>query len=157
MSDSRGIKIYKEIMIILKANEVLTAYIPAATNMFGGIPPDDNNFTTYPNLILEPINEPEDPATIPGNINAEYVFKIYGIANHAIYENQIIGDDNEKGIMQVAADIKNALSAYPNLEKSGANLCESFSFITDYSVLKYPERMVTITMNVKKQLLDTGR
>lgn len=110
----------------------------------------------FPSIVLEPLNEREENYSVPQYKRIFFQISIIAWMEVIKKEAQIIGSaqDNNKGILDIARDIRNVLSEYPDLNKK----CQKISFpSTTFSFENYPYRSVEIVLEAEYLASSTNR
>lgn len=133
--------IWDKVKTILEEDLVLKTYIKI---VYAGIR-DNIPLNNFPCITLEPTNAPEEAVTMPHNTEINFTLTIYGYIKIFEVDKQIVGDANNKGILDLNFDIKKALGAHIDLDGE----CLYFSFPdTRFSFNSYPFRGVEIDMKI---------
>jgi len=133
--------IWNKVKAILEEDIVLKTYIK---KVYAGTR-DDIPLNIFPCLILEPTNAPEEAVTMPHNMEINFTVTIFGYIKIFEVDKQIVGDDANKGILDLNFDIKKALGGHIDLD----NECLYFSFPdTRFDFSSYPFRGVEIDMKI---------
>lgn len=133
--------IFNKIKSILENDTVLKTYIKV---VYAGTR-DNIPVNNFPCIILEPTNAPEEAVTMPHNTEINFTVTIFGYIKIFEIDKQIVGDDINKGILDLNFDIKKALGAYIDL----AGECLYFSLPdTRFNFNSYPFRGVEIDMKI---------
>jgi hypothetical protein len=124
-------------------------------NIYQGLR-DDLPPVFTPAIIVEPIREIEENATVPNFKKITFEILIECILEVINKDEQITANiQGNKGIMDMVADVKNVLNANRDLNGS----CLKFTFPeTSYIFEIYPYRLADITMRIETQpIQDTNR
>lgn len=133
--------IWNKIKTILKEDIVLSPYIKIVYSGTRENIPVNN----FPCIILEPVNAPEEPVTMPHNTEINFTITIWAYIKIYDVDKQIVGDATTKGVLDVNFDIKKALGTYLDLDGE----CLYFSFPdTRFDFDSYPFRGVGIDMKI---------
>jgi len=134
--------IWNEVLSILNTAK-LSGSLTYVKEISAGVRSD---IPLFPAIILEPARLGEVNHTVPRFIRATFEITITGWIEVYSPDKQIIGEENDKGILDLERDIKNELEKYPDLNGK----CQKFSFpTTSYSFEMYPYRSVEITMAIE--------
>lgn len=123
--------------------------------IFAGI---RNDLVKFPVVVMEPVNESERRLTTPSRLTATLTINLLIYTEVFGADYQIVGEGTAgKGIMDIAADVKNVLQADPKLN----GLCLFFDFPdTEYGFQpdEYSNaRYAKITMAITYESVDTAR
>lgn len=133
--------IFNKIKSILEADTVLETYIKI---VYAGTR-DNIPVNLFPCIILEPTSAPEEAVTMPHNTEINFTITIFGYIKIFDTDKQIVGDDTNKGILDLNFDIKKALGGHIDLD----NECLYFGFPnTRFDFSSYPFRGVEIDIQI---------
>lgn len=105
----------------------------------------------FPCIYLEPSNATEEPYAVPMRHRINFDVRIIAEIFCHDYDKQIIGDENIKGIIDIANDIKSVLWKYPQINGK----CQKFNISnTSYEFRNFPFRHCEIT--VRFEMITTG-
>ena len=102
----------------------------------------------FPCILLEPDSVDESNHSSPNRILMTSRINITCAIEHMDTDKQITGDATTRGIMDLAADIKNVLGADPKLGIAGDGVLRIRFPSTRYFVENYPIREAVITAEV---------
>ncbi len=107
-----------------------------------------------PAIIIEPLRDIEEEATLPHRKRIYFDVNIFCLMKVYDYNSQLTGGEENKGILDMVEDVKNVLNANRTLN----NKVLKFKFTnTDYSFEDFPIRQAVITMQNDYIIEDTGR
>jgi len=147
--------IWNNVIMILNNAKQSGQPLEYVKNIYQGLK-DDLPPVFTPAIIVEPIREIEENATVPNFKKIIFEILIECILEVINKDDQITGNiQGEKGIMDMVADVKNVLNANRNLNGT----CLKFTFPeTNYIFEIYPYRLADITMRIETQPIeDTNR
>ena len=133
--------IWNAIAAILAADATLSAYNNAVYQGVRKVARDG-----YPFVVMEPARTPEEPATTDRRV----ILSFHVVISCHLYihdeDDQIVGNGTKKGILDMVADVKNALMAYPSLNHDGGGArLQHFRFPdTRYDFTFWPYRAAEI-------------
>lgn len=131
-------EIYEELFNILK-NDADLSYIKQFYKGWRQNIPQD----CFPCISLEPQQTTEEVFAVPYKFKILYDIRIIAEIYVFDYNNQILGTDTKKGILDIANDIKKVILKYPDLNGK----CIKFNFIsTNYIFENFPFRRCEITI-----------
>lgn len=105
------------------------------------------DIVSFPVIILEPDIIREEEYSIPYRKKIIFTILISCWMEVVHKEKQIVGENEDKGILDFVSDVKNVISQYPNLK----NKAIKFSFpTTDFVFETYPFRSATISMEIEQ-------
>lgn len=107
-----------------------------------------------PVIVLEPLRDIEDSATLPHRKKITFIINIFIVMKVYNFDEQITGGEGTKGILDMVEDVKNVLNA--NRTLNGKVIKFNFTD-TSYSFEDYPIRQAVITMENEYIITDTGR
>ena len=108
----------------------------------------------FPCIYLEPASTDEEGMSFAVKRNIKFNVKIIAEMLCHDFDKQIVGDDNIKGIIDIANDIKSVLWATPNLNGK----CIQFNFTnTIYEFKNFPFRHCEINMQIQMAVLGNTR
>lgn len=155
MANSKAENIFLEVYNILKTEMGRGKPLNYVKEILKGIRQD---LPLFPAIILEPVKIDEVRHTIAYNILNTFSISItcwteqYNIDKQI--EGEIIDNEIEKGIIDIASDVMNTLSNYKNLN----GLCNKIYFNgVNFSFENYPYRAAEIILNVEYTIKDTER
>lgn len=155
-------KIFVAVREILKASSIykVTAGTPPVTTgyvvqVLDGIRGDISE-NAFPAVVLEPGITSEEGGTTGRRSLLRFNLRIVCFMECVDFDKQIIGDVNNKGILDFVNDVKNAIEAYPDLNYDGTGKrCNFYSFPeTKFEPELFPFRVAEITM--KATVLTDG-
>lgn len=133
--------IWNKIKAILEEDTVLKTYIKI---VYAGTR-DNIPTNNFPCIILEPTHAPEEAITMPHKTEINFTLTIFGYIKIFDVDKQIVGDDTNKGILDLNFDIKKALGAHIDLDGE----CLYFSFPdTRFNFNSFPFRGVEIDIKI---------
>jgi len=146
--------IWNNVVDILKQAQTEGNPLYYVKNIFQGLR-DDLPQVFTPCIILEPLREVEEQATIPHRKKIIFDILIECIVESIDKDEQITANiTGNKGIMDMVSDVKNVLNMNRNLNGT----CDKFRFVnTSYIFEIYPYRIADITMSIETTVQDTGR
>jgi len=131
--------IWNQVKTILESDTTLSGYVK---EVYEGM---RSRIPNAPCIILEPIQNTEKDVSLPERIESIFRIMIFGIIRAYDQGKQIVGDTENKGILDMEQDIKKALGAYPDLNGT----CIYFEFPdTRFDFSEYPIRRVDIELAV---------
>ena len=108
----------------------------------------------YPIIVLEPKSESEARHTVPRFIRNTFGLSIICWIEAYKPDKQIVGEANDKGILDIVRDVKNVLNAYPNLNGKAIK----FEFpTTTFGAENWPYRYGSVEMSIEYLCKDTER
>lgn len=141
----------RESAILLAVEAILNADAPLAAynkQVFKGVRSNipKNHF---PCVILEPVRTSEHTSTTDRHHQMNFQLDLHCFTEHFDWDKILIGDANQKGIMDFTSDIKNAIDAFPNLNYDATvPRCNRFVFTrTEFRMDAYPYRYAIISMD----------
>lgn len=147
---SKNTEIWNEVYNILE-QERQNGNLRYIKRVFQGTREDVVNF---PVIIIEPDTEREEQHTTPLYKRCFFTILLTCWFEVINKDKQIVGSLDDKGILNMSADIKATLFKYPSLN----NKCLKFSFPTTRYVFEtYPYRGVEITMEIEYIVEATQR
>lgn len=147
-------KIFVAVREILKASSIYkrtTGAPPVTTgyvvHVLDGVR-DNVTENAFPAVLLEPGVTTEDDGTTTRRRLLRFNLRIACFMECVDFDKQIVGDANNKGILDFVNDVKNAIEAYPDLNYDGTGKrCNYYSFPeVKFEADLFPFRVAEITM-----------